>query len=281
MSRRPVAARASRSARSTASLPELTRKTRDERVRQQRGEPLGVLRHHAVQEPRVRVEEPELAVRGLRHRRVRVADHRDVVDRVDVRAAVRVVEPVAPAAHELGRLVVVEPLRRGHGGVAPHPLRKRAGSRGRGRVDPDQRRGVRAEREPGGAHARVAQPRQVRCGSELDVHVRRRRTRPDRRAGRHLVAAGDLRREAGEPHGRPARPRARARPRPPRGAPTRPPSGARTGVPASANRSAPRCERGRRGEARRGPPAVASPPSARPRPASLAGATHRPRSAPR
>ena len=109
-SRRPVVARARRNARSLASEPVETRKHAFQRIRQQRGQPLGEAHHAPVQEARVGVEQPQLADGRRGHARMAVADRRDVVDAVQVGAAVRVVEVLAQAAHDLGRLDVVERL---------------------------------------------------------------------------------------------------------------------------------------------------------------------------
>ena len=79
--------------------------------RQQLHQPLGVVGHRVVQKPRVGVQQPELARGGRRDPRMRMADDGDVVDHVQVRAAVRVVQVLATAADDLHRPRVVQLLR--------------------------------------------------------------------------------------------------------------------------------------------------------------------------
>ena len=205
-----------------------------ERGGKQRGEPLRVLRHHAVEEARVRVEQPELAVRGRGDGRVGVADDGDVVDRVDVRAAVRVVEDVAGAADELRRVVVVEALGRGDGALAAARAARACGRRGRARR---RRRGARDGSGHRPSHASrsrgVAEAGEVGRGGELDVDggPSPRGQRPTSAPAATRVARGDGGREPGEPDvgrlGLEGEHDHAARRRPRRG----PASGARTGVP--------------------------------------------------
>ena len=80
---------ASRIARSLASEPELTRNTVSSGSGSSGGEPLAELDHRLVVEARVGVEPAQLAGRGVGDPRMGVAEHRDVVDHVEVAPARR------------------------------------------------------------------------------------------------------------------------------------------------------------------------------------------------
>src|SRR5882757_1986761 len=89
-SRRPVAAIASRNARSLASEPEFTRNT----VSSESGSV-------AVRRSLYSTTAAQLSRRGVGHARVAVAEHRDVVDHVEVHPAGRRHQEVPPAALDL------------------------------------------------------------------------------------------------------------------------------------------------------------------------------------
>ena len=146
-----------------------------ERRRQQLHQPLGEARHALVQESRVGVQQAQRPRRGGGHGRVAVAEHGHVVDHVQVRPPVGVEQAVAPAPHDLRWVAVVQLLCGGHRLPAqveqPVALGRRPG-----RVDADQRRGIRAQPEPGIAQRRRRPPRQLgeRLQRQLQVQVRQR-----------------------------------------------------------------------------------------------------------
>ena len=196
-------------------------------------------------EPRVGVEQAQLPRDGRLDGRVRVPEHRDVVDHVDVAAAVGVDEVVAPAALDPGRLVEVVLLGRREDRVAA--VDQRGGvvaRRGRGAGQAQQRRRVRAQLEPGRGErrdGRAAARRDAASATALDVDVRREpvrcrwRTDADDVARRDLGPLPDRRVDAVEDDVEDA-----ADDEAVRRTRTRPPTGAWTGVPASANTSTPR-----------------------------------------
>ena len=106
MPRCPVQTVAMRSAISFASLPVQARKAIDSSRSNQRGQPLRIEHDAFVQVSRVRVEHRRLARDRLDDVRVTMTDVRDVVVRVEIAAAVGVVQPDAFAAHDVQRLVV-------------------------------------------------------------------------------------------------------------------------------------------------------------------------------
>jgi len=90
--------------------PGVHEKDRVQWCREARGERLRKLRHDAIEEPRVCVQQPKLpGDRGF-NCRVAVAQDRHVVDDIDVRAPGGVDEVVAPAALDARRGVVVVDL---------------------------------------------------------------------------------------------------------------------------------------------------------------------------
>ena len=161
-----------------------------ERIGQQRGQALGEERHALVEEPRVGVEQTQLAGRGCRHARMAVTDHRDVVDAVEVGAGLRVVEMLTPAAHDLGGRRVVDRLGlRNHGAAAREQVVRRPIVR----REAEQHAGMRAEREPRFRASRRHQPGERQSGRpDLDVQVRRQlgpcSDAPDDGSGRDAAA---------------------------------------------------------------------------------------------
>ena len=137
-----------------------------ERRREARGERLRELDHCGVQEPGVGVEPPKLPRdRGL-DGGVAVAEHGDVVDDVDVGAAARVHEMVAPAPLDAGRGIEVVDLHPGEDAV---PALEQAGGvvrrrGGQARRETKQGRRVRAEAEPGVRERRHGAPRRLEPG---------------------------------------------------------------------------------------------------------------------
>ena len=139
-----------------------------QRVGQGGGQPLGERDHDAVVEPRVGVEPAPLPRHRVGQLRMAVAEDRDVVDHVEVAAAVGGEQVLAPAALDARRVVVVVLLhggeRRSRGGAAAPRCRRLAGPPA-GR--PEQRR---PGRRPGSASpprtpaGRSRAPRRRRAG---------------------------------------------------------------------------------------------------------------------
>ena len=166
MSRWPVAQRTRRSARSFASDPDATQNTASSPSGASAATRSDARDDQVVVEARVGVQQAQLARHQLLDVRVRVPEHGDVVDHVEVHAAVGVVQVVAPAALDLGRLLEVVLLHaRDRRGAAARPARPGRDA-GRRRVAAEQRRRVGAE---GAASPRratgVASPGASRAGS--------------------------------------------------------------------------------------------------------------------
>jgi hypothetical protein len=90
-----------------------------QRIGQQPGEPLAELDDGFIVEPGVRVQLAQLSSGGLHDPRMRMAQHRHVVDHVEIRAPRRrhQVMPFAPL--DLRRLAVVKLLHRSKTRIAP------------------------------------------------------------------------------------------------------------------------------------------------------------------
>ena len=187
---------------------------------------------------------PQLARRRGRHARMAVADHGHVVDAVEIGARVRVVEVLAEAAHHLGRRRVVERLGLRDHRAAPREQRVVAPRSGTG--EPEQRPGMRAEREPGVCQRRRREAREdapshgraPTCTCRCGAGRRRRRRWPTSAPASTLARPRP--RARGPPGARRAPSAASTSSRSPARS-TRPASGARTSWPSGAKTSRPRC----------------------------------------
>ena len=90
-----------------------------QRIGQHGGEPLAELDHRLVVEPRVRVELAQLPGGGVGDPRVGMAQHRHVVDHVEVGATGRRHQVMPPAPLDLRRFAIVKLLHRSETRVAP------------------------------------------------------------------------------------------------------------------------------------------------------------------
>jgi hypothetical protein len=87
--------------------------------RRQFQQALGKLGDRCVVESRVGIEQRPLTRRDRRHARMAVTEHRDVVEHVQIGAALHVDQVIAPAALDTRRIDVIVFLRAGETGVAP------------------------------------------------------------------------------------------------------------------------------------------------------------------
>jgi hypothetical protein len=165
---------------------------RVEFVGQRGGDPFGELGDRAVVEPGVGVQEAHLPVSRLDHPGVGVPDGGDVVDHVEVDAAVDVGEELPPSALDAWRVGVVVLLH-----VGQHPLAQDEGvvlGLGTRRRQAEARSGIAGEGLPAAGVGPLHPKRHVVDVRSGELHV-------DRGARRQLppVPSGTL--EAGEPHG--------------------------------------------------------------------------------
>ena len=119
-----------------------------QRVRERRRQRPRVVDHRSVQVARVRVQLRHLPRAGLDHARVAVADVGDVVDQVEVRAAVGVVEVRAAPADDVQRLAIGQRERLAHHDRAARRDVRSRGSRGDAARQPEQQVRVRADAAP-------------------------------------------------------------------------------------------------------------------------------------
>ena len=175
-----------------------------QRLREHRGEPLGIPEDGGMQVARVRVEDRHLPRSRGDDPRMSVADVRDVVDHVEKRPARLVEEVRARAAHDLEGRAVREreigaekaPTRVEQAGGAI-PIRRRA-EIGPREIDAQQRARVRRERPPDLSLARRADAVELavpvqHVRHDLEVDVRRPVAVSGRRADRaHALPPRDL-----------------------------------------------------------------------------------------
>jgi hypothetical protein len=125
-----------------------------QRLGQRGGEALGIAEHLVVEVAGVGVEHRHLPGSGRDDMRVRMADVRDVVDRVEVGATLVVVQVRADPAHDPQRVAVRD---RQVGAEEPSSLGERVGDAavlrrcGQGARKSQQQRGIRREAEPRGS----------------------------------------------------------------------------------------------------------------------------------
>ena len=145
-----------------------------QRVRERRRQRPRVVDHRSVQVARVRVQLRHLPRAGLDHARVAVADVGDVVDEVEVGAAVGVVEVRAATADDVQRLAIGQRERLAHHDRAARRDVRSRGSRGDAARQSEQQVRVRAEAAP--QVGLVAQRHAGQVGDEvreqLQVQVR-------------------------------------------------------------------------------------------------------------
>ena len=173
---------------------------RVQRVGQGRGQAIGEFHDGAVVEPGVGVQPAPLPGDGVGQLRVSVTQDRDVVDHVEVAAAVGTDQMLAPAAFDAGRAEVVVLLNRGHRAQAPS-LQCGAVLAGRHRDgQAEQRGGVADPAQPAGRVVGADEIRNPMCRlgvpAALDPHPSAHHRHFG--AGRHVrtVGSGHLERAA-------------------------------------------------------------------------------------
>ena len=148
------------------------------------GQPLAELDDRLIVEARVRVQLPELPHRGVRDPRVSVAEHRDVVDHVEIRARGGGHQEVPPAAFDLRRLGVVVLLHLREALLAAR--QQRVGFLGIGQGgQPEHLARIARQREPALGEFRRNKPRRRRCpdGPDTQFGPLSRGDGPERRPG--------------------------------------------------------------------------------------------------
>jgi len=146
--------------------------------RRQLQQAFGKLRHRRIVEARVGVEQRPLSRRHLRHARMTMAKHCDVVEHVEVGTALHVDQVIAPATLDARRVDVIMFLRAGETGVTSFEqgfgVQLRFGIAGQ----PQQRGWRRTQRLPCGRARRAAKQRRIQRRNAAQLHLQRAIDRP-------------------------------------------------------------------------------------------------------
>ncbi len=156
----------------------------------QRQQAFGELADGRIVEARVGVQQRPLPRRFGDHARVAVAQHGDVVEHVQVRAALHVDQVVAPAALDVRRLRVVVLLRAGEAGVAAGQQGLRVRQRLGIAVEAQQRRRRRAQGQPGRGMRRGGEERRLDAAVQAQLHAEEATAATQRLAFLHDLAIG-------------------------------------------------------------------------------------------